>query len=356
MSLQSPPASEKEPSRWRAFFARNDVKWVLRWCQRLTLAGVIIYLIYELSQVGWLEVAHNLPTAPLFYVFFILRFLALPLSEIPAYELVWKQPLWRYVTAFIRKRVYNFAVVGYSGEAFFTLWARRNLALSDKAVLTGIKDNNILSAFASNSATVVLVVIVAFNGALGPALEALPGAKVLFALAFLSSLALAVTVIFFHKKLLHVSAGMAARLTGIHGLRMVVVMALHAAMYAAALPGGAFTAWLVLIALQLVLSRIPFLPNLDLVFLSAALALSPVVGVSEAAVAGVLVAEAGLSQILNFGLFFATAHDAREGDGKAKEAAEGARNPIEPDQNAPSACSMHSGLNPSREAKSGVDE
>ena len=84
-------------------------------------------------------------------------------------------------------------------------------------------------------------------------------------------------------------------------------------MYAAALPAADYSAWFLFIALQLVISRIPFLPNQDLVFLGAALSLATIVGVPEAAIAGMLVAEAGLSQLLNFSLFFATARDARQG-------------------------------------------
>ena len=72
--------------------------------------------------------------------------------------------------------------------------------------------------------------------------------------------------------------------------------------------------WLMFVALQLVLSRIPFVPNQDLLFLTAALHLAPIVDQPEAAIAGMLVAEAGLSQLVNFGLFFATAHHARDGE------------------------------------------
>ena len=82
-------------------------------------------------------------------------------------------------------------------------------------------------------------------------------------------------------------------------------------MYAAALPGAPLQAWLIFIAMQLVLSRIPFLPNQDVVYLTAALTLSPIVGMPEAAVAGMLVAEAGLSQLFNAILFAATAPLAR---------------------------------------------
>ena len=303
---------EKVSARWRAFSARKDVRLLSTLIKRSLFAAVLIYLIYKLTQVGWLEVVENLPSAPLFYLLFLLRYFALPLSEIPAYELIWKRPLWRHIAAFVRKRVYNFAVMGYSGEAVFTLWARRNLELSDPIILAGVKDNNILSAFASNVATVMLILVLVVSGKLGPILEALPGAHLLFALAFGSSIALVVIVVLFGRNILHTTPSMTWRLASIHGGRILIVMVLHAMMYAAALPTGAYEAWVVFIALQLVLSRIPFLPNLDLVFLGAALTIAAITGVPEAAIAGVLVAEAGLSQLLNFSLFLATSLNSKD--------------------------------------------
>lgn len=312
--ILSPERRERFAGRWRAFLDRPSVQKGLKFLRRSLLAAIVIYLLYKLSSVGWGDVVDALPATPWFYLIFALRYLALPLSEIPAYELVWERPLWRHFSAFIRKRVYNFAVMGYSGEAFFTLWARRSLGLSDRIVLIGVKDNNILSALVSNMATVFLIVVLAASGNLKAGLDALPGAVVLFSLAFLSAFSLAAAVIVFRNKIIHLQDGMMPRLIGIHGVRMALIIVLHAALYMSALPGAPIMAWLTFVALQLVLSRIPFVPNQDLVFLTAALHLAPIVGQPEAAIAGMLVAEAGLSQLVNFGLFFATAHHARSGE------------------------------------------
>lgn len=303
---------ERIAARWRAFIDRPDVKRSLKIFQRLLLAAIIVYLIYKLTKVGWSDVFGALPVSPWFYVFFALRYLALPLSEIPAYEIVWERPLWRHFSAFIRKRVYNFAVMGYSGEAFFTLWARRHLDISDRAIFIGVKDNNILSALVSNVATVAMIVFLAISGNLQTGLDVLPGSIFLFSLAFLSAFSLAAAVIVFRNKIIHLPGAMMPKLVFIHTARVVLIILLQAAMYMSALPGAPLMAWIMFIALQLVLSRIPFVPNQDLVYLTAALHLAPIVNQPEAAIAGMLVAEAGLSQIVNFGLFFATAHHARE--------------------------------------------
>ena len=301
----------KLQARWRVLRDRDDVQKALKFVQYGLLASIVIYLLFKLTKVVWLEVVGALPESPWFYIFFVLRFLALPISEMAIYEIVWSQPLVRHFFVFIRKRVYNFAVMGYSGEAFLTLWARRRLSLSHKKILIGVKDNNLLSAFASNAATVFLIILLAATGGLSAGLEAFPGAKWLFTLAFISAGTLSVLVMVFRDKLMALPKGVMPKLISVHGGRQILIILLHAAMYASALPGAPVMAWLTFIALQLVLSRVPFLPNQDIVYLGAALSLSPIVGAPAAAVAGMLVAEAGLSQLFNILMFFATAHLAR---------------------------------------------
>lgn len=292
----------------RAVAQRPPVKRATTAVQYGLLACVVAYLVYRLSEVGWTEVLEELPASPLFYAIFALRYLALPLSEIPTYELVWRRPLWRRFSAFLRKRVYNFAVMGYSGEGFFTLWARRNLDLSDREILVGVKDNNLISALVSNIATAALVLVLFFGGRLQEELDALPGSALLFALAFASAFSLAVAVILFRRRIINLPDGLMPRLVAINVVRIIFVLCLHALLYWSALPGPPLETWFIFIALQLVLSRVPFVPNLDIVFLTAAIHLAGTVNVPEAAIAGMLVAEAGLSQIFNFALFLATAH------------------------------------------------
>lgn len=300
------------------FFAHPAIEKTLKSAQALLFIAVVAYLVWKLTAVGWEEVYLALPTAPLFYVLFALRYFALPLSEIPAYELVWKRPLWGHFPAFLRKRVYNYSVVGYSGEAFFTLWARRRLDLSDRQVLIGVKDNTLLSALASNVATVLLVASLAGTGMLKAGLEELPGALQLFVLAFGTAFALSLAVIVFRRRLINLPDGVMPKLLAIHGARVALILVLQVGMYAVALPGASLMAWFVFLALQLVLSRVPFVPNQDIFYLTAALHLAPIVGASEASIAGMLVTEAGLSQALNFVFFVLTAYLAHPGSRKSK--------------------------------------
>lgn len=299
-------------ARLKNFQERPDVQRAYKVLRAAILVGVIAYLIFRFSEVGWREVLGALPSSPLFYLFFVLRFFVLPASELLIYQRIWEVPLVAHFPAFVRKRVYNFAVMGYSGEGFLTLWARRTLTVPTRKILSGVKDNNLLSALTSNIATVVVILFLVFTGEIEHGISALPpGGGVLFLIAFLTALTLSISVIFFRKKIIALSGKLIVELLSIHFVRIVIILGLHAGMYASAIPGPPLSAWLMFLALQLVLSRIPFIPNQDLVFLGAALSLSAYVGASEVVLAGMLVAEAGLSQIINFTLFFATVHLAR---------------------------------------------
>lgn len=279
-------------------------------------AAVVFFLVVQLSRAGWGAVLASLPETPWFYLIFALRYFLQPLSEVPAYGLVWRAPLWRHWTAFIRKRVYNFAVMGYSGEAFFTLWARRTLQLSDREVLTGVKDNTLLSALVSNTWTAGVIAALFFFGDLQRDIAGLPGGHALFALAFVSSAGLALAMTAFRRKLIGLAAGVMRRIIAINAVRIFLAFILQALLYASVLPQAPLSAWMTFIALQLVVTRLPLLPNKDIVFLTAALTLVPEVGAPEAAIAGMLLAEAGLSQLFNLALFAATAHHAiRRPDG-----------------------------------------
>lgn len=269
------------------------------------------YLVYRVSRLGVLEVLGALPHSPWFYAFFFLRYLTLPVAETAAYEIVWDRPLVRHFPAFIRKRVWNNAVAGYSGEGFLTLWARRRLGLSDLQALVGVKDNNLISSFAANVATVTLVLSLAAFGGLRAGLDVMPGAALLFGASFLAAAVVALSVLIFRKRLIALSEEKRRKVLAIHLVRQVVTITLFASMYAAALPAAPFGSWLLFIALQFVITRIPFLPNQDLVYLTAALSFASLIGAREEDVAGMLVAEAGLSLLVNFVLFFATVYLAK---------------------------------------------
>jgi hypothetical protein len=314
MTFPSPRLVEKSRAalaRAKALAADPRVKRFARPAHYVFLALIVGVLIFRLHGIGWGEVAKALPTAPLFYVFFLLKFLALPCADTLMYGVIWRRPLLAHFPAFVRKRVYNYGVAGYAGEAFIAQWASRTFGFSAKEALIGVKDGNVLSAFTANFTTVALIGGLAASGMLAAAAQATPGGWSIFIVAFAIAATVLTAVFVFRRKILHIGDGPAARVLGVHFIRQAAQIGCTTGMYAAAIPTAAPEAWLLFIALQLVVSRVPFLPNQDLVYLTAALSLSTVINAPDGAVAAMLLTEAGLSQALNFVLFIATAHLAR---------------------------------------------
>ncbi len=297
--------------RFQTFAADPRVKRHQKTAHYVFLAFIVGVLIWRLHGIGWAEVAAALPTAPLFYVFFLLKFLALPCADMTMYSIIWNRPLFAHFPAFVRKRVYNYGVAGYAGEAFIVQWAGRTFGFSAKDALIGVKDGNILSSFTANFTTVALIAGLAVSGMLALAARAVPGGYGAFALAFVIASSVLTVVFVFRRKILQIGDGRAIRILGVHFVRQAAQILCATGMYAAAIPTAAPAAWLLFIALQLVISRVPFVPNQDLVYLTAALSLSSVINAPDGAVAAMLLTEAGLSQALNFLLFLATAHLAR---------------------------------------------
>ncbi|MEM8799174.1 MAG: hypothetical protein AAGF15_03750 [Pseudomonadota bacterium] len=283
--------------------------WVRRISSVLKVAiiiAVIAYLILRLSQIGWGDVWTSLPTNPAFYLIFLAIYLSLPLSEIVIYRKLWQRPLRSAFPVLLRKQVLNFGVIGYSGEAYFIFWAREKLALRRRVIFHAIKDNNILSAIASNALTLILLFAFFASGELDRFMVNDENAELYVGLTAGFSLLLLPTLYILRRRIFALGARLGLVILGIHFGRLLVVQVLQAGQWAVALPDVPFTAWLMFLTLQMVLTRIPFLPNKDLIFLGAGLSLTGAVDAPEAAVAAMFLAAGACTQLVNL-LAFTTA-------------------------------------------------
>lgn len=284
--------------RWRAHPA---VRAGLQALRLAAIAAVLAYLAFQLSAIGWAEVIRALPGNPAFYVLFALQYACLPLAEIFIYQICWRRPLWGHAWPFFVKRAYNFGVFDMSGEAYFGWWAHQKLGIGVRPAISAIKDVNLLSAAASNLATPVLLAWFYVDG--GQGLHALGIDPQLqgVALGAVGAIA-AVTLIAgaFQGRFLSTTAHEAAVITGAHTVRLGLSMVLQAWSWAVVFPSTGFSVWLAFTTAQLVISRIPFVPNRDLIFLGLSLSMAPAVQAPQAAVAGMFVMAAALTQCANF--------------------------------------------------------
>lgn len=266
-------------------------------------AGVLAFMGYRLSDIGWDTVMGTLPIEPLFYIFFAVMFLAYPIAEKRVYGLIWNEREKARLDVFLKMRAYNFAVASYSGEAFLALWARKTLNMPKRQIFSTIKDSNILSALASNSFTILLLMALVFSDQLHVITDENADFEYYLALAFLVGVVLVPIVILFRRHLISIEPALGHTVFLTHLCRQIIVLAAQVAMWAVAVPEAPFSAWLLLLTAQMVLTRIPFLPNTDLLLAGLGITLMGQLGAPEGKLAGMFFATGVLGQVCNLAAF-----------------------------------------------------
>ncbi len=289
--------------KWRRFRETRAGHAFVSTLRVVLLVGILVLLGWQLTSVGWSEVFRNLPVHPLFYLLFLLLYVLLPVAESFIYRVTWEFDVLKAFPAFIKKRIFNKDVVGYSGEVYFFEWARKQVGLPKRAIAETIRDNNIISSVASTVVSVVLVSIFLTAGELS--LDRLVGERMV--MWFLLSVVGFVILIPLWIRFRHFLFSMEWRTAGIILLiqvgRLITGQILQIGMWAVVMPDVPLTVWFTYAAVSIILSRIPFLPNQMLVFTSIGLGLSGPLSVAQAPLASMLVVAAGLDKLLNLTLF-----------------------------------------------------
>lgn len=271
----------------------------------LVALAVMFFLIRHLEQIGWQNLWRSLPSAPLFYIVFMCGYILLPTIEVVIYGLLWQERLARHIGVFFRKMVYN-DVFDYSGEAYLVLWARRTLGLSAKQVLSTVKDVNLLSGLASNIVTLLLVGAFLATGQLQLLVRSSPRLHDYLALSLLLGVALVALVILMRRRLFHLGTRFSFAVLGLHLCRVVGGQLLIIGQWVAALPQAPASVWLLFLSANMVLTRIPFLPNRALMTLGLGLALSRLVPGIQMGIAGMVLATGGLTLLVSLVIFVTT--------------------------------------------------
>lgn len=283
------------------------MKLALRALQFVLVIGVLVWLGLRVNRIGWHDVRRSLPESVWFYVLFVPMYFAVPVTELLSYRAMrWRIGFWRSLPMFVRKRVYNYAVMSYSGEAYMFLWAKRHLDLSGRQLLSMVKDNNLLSGLASNSFTLLLLGLFFATGQLKTLLNASPDTGAYVAATVVVGAVMVLLVVGLNRRIMSVPFPMAARITAFHGARVAIVLLLQTAQWAVVFPHVPVTTWMLFLTAQMVLTRLPFLPNQDLTSVGVAMLLTRYVDAPEAAVAGMFLVSGALYQALNLGFFLVT--------------------------------------------------
>ncbi len=295
------------------YFQSDEFRRLQTVLRYLLIFGVLAYLVWRLSDIGWMAVLAALPATPLFYLIFAVRYCVLPGTELLIYQRLWRRDLRAHWPVFFRKRVYNFGVLDYSGEAYFFAWARSALKLRDKDVFAAIRDSNVMSAVSSNLMTVRFLAIFVWFGMAEALSVQTPNFWIYLAAAGFMAVFLTALIVTFRRYLIGVSRDVAIWLFTLHSGRMLLILLLLGAQWASALPDIPWTVWWMFLTANLVLNRLPFLPNKDLMFLGLSVGLAEYVEGPEAAVAAVFVAASALTQLTNLAVFGLTSFMERSG-------------------------------------------
>lgn len=225
---------------------------------------IALGVVLELRGMDMAKIVSMVPRGAGFWLVFAASYLAGPASEWLIYRRLWQLPVEGF-TALLRKLVCNELLLGYLGEAYFYTWARERSAMT-AAPFGAIKDVSILSAMVGNGVTLVLLVALwPFVGSTSIGLENRTGLLSLSVVLATSILAMA-----FRRRIFSLDRDVLGFITVMHLLRIVVTTILSAVLWHMVLPAVPVTWWLLLATLRLLISRLPFIPNKDVVFAGVA--------------------------------------------------------------------------------------
>ncbi len=258
----------------------NDLQPIERIKRRwpVVLAGLVTVLMIaglarELLSDGLGALTRTVPDNPLYYIAFALLYMSPPTFDWLIFRRLWNLPA-AGLAALLKKRVANEVVVGYSGDAYFYAWARARLKMV-AAPFGAVKDVTILSAIAGNAITLGMIAI------------ALPLAKDLFTDAMFTTVAwstvamvaTSVPFLIFSKRVFSLERRTLWWVFWMHCARLCFGSVMIAVAWHFAMPMESVAIWLFLAAARLLVSRLPLVPNKDLVFANFAII---VIGQGEA--------------------------------------------------------------------------
>lgn len=289
--------------RIRLFGKRPAGKRLIRAGKILLQAAIVLVLVWQILDIGLHNILAELPSQPLFYIIFLMIYFALPVTEFLTYGRHWKLGFWQSQSIFLKKRVYNKTVIGYSGEVQLFFWLQKELGIDRKEAFEVVRDNNTLSTLASTGVAVVLLAIFVASGQL--AIFEWIDYRLDVLIPVVAAVLIAAVLIFrkYRQYLFSMTRKEAVPVFLLHTGRMLLLTFLQVLQWYVVMPEVAFEIWFTLVALQLILSRIPFLPNKDLVFIGTSLELGRHVAISPAGLAGILLVHQVLDKIMNLLVF-----------------------------------------------------
>ena len=235
----------------------NGAIW--RWAGLTLSLAMVAAILFKLTHIR-LDGLFDVPASPLFWFCLAGSYLATPASEWVIFRRLWNIPMEGF-SALLKKQVTNELLLGYMGDAQFYLWARQRTTMTG-APFAAIKDVSILSAMSGNVATLLLLLAgwpFLSEFAVGPHMRTIIGS---IGVIIASSL----VVFLFRQKLFSLPRPPLLFISGVHMARIAIGLILMASALQLLLPQVPLTEILLLAMFRMLISRLPLIPNKDLVF------------------------------------------------------------------------------------------
>jgi hypothetical protein len=242
---------------------RTERGWAW-WLGTVITLAVLAAALLQLAQVDLTRVTAMVPASPAFWLVFALSYFVGPLGDFVIFRRLWQIPADGFL-ALLRKLIGNELITGYVGDLYLYTWARQRTSMV-AAPFGAVKDVAILSAMAANVVTLALMLLAyPLLGQLRLGID--PQALVA---SVATMLVISTIILLFRKKLFSLPASDLWYVTAVQLLRVVASLILTGWCWALALPTEGLQMWVLLSAMRMLLSRLPFLPNKDVVFAALA--------------------------------------------------------------------------------------
>ncbi len=219
----------------------------------------------ELLDHGLAGFSRTVPVSPLFYLFYAASYLMPPVFDFLIFRRLWRVPASAFL-ALNKKRIANDVLFGYSGDAYFYIWARARLTMV-AAPFGAVKDVGLVSGIAGNVVTLLLAAIALPLG------SELIDPDVMRMMLWSLSIPLVVSLLLllFSRRVFSLPRRDLWFIFRMDALRIVLTALLLALAWAAAMPKVAVELWLFLVAGRQLVSRLPLVPGKDLLFANFAI-------------------------------------------------------------------------------------
>ena len=227
--------------------------------------ALLIGLGHELFDHGLVGLRRALPHHAGFYVFFLLSYFTLPVCDFLIFRQLWRVPAAAFL-ALNKKRIANDVLIGYTGDAYFYAWARARLRMV-AAPFGAVKDVSIVSGIAGNLTAILLASV-----AIPLGYELIAPAMIRTMLWSLSvPLIVSILVLAFSSRVFSLSRRDLWFIFGMDCVRIAANSIALAIAWSYAMPSVSMGMWMFLVAGRLLVLRLPFVPNKDLLFANFAI-------------------------------------------------------------------------------------